>query len=462
MKEEKNKNYRVIKIKIKEGKYPEIFSMFKKASLVSTEIYNKALYVLRQNYTAHQKPEEEWSENEKDIHSKLITIEEMFDKNGELPWVIDHMKMYYFLRKYEAYFTEYKGQFPYSVLRAPYMLACQDFKSWQKGQKSYFKDPSKFKKRPKMPNYKEQGSASSFSINDMRDTLKVKNGKCFLKIPNCKEVIELSNYFEDIGKLKGIEIEFVDATTFLIRLLVEETKEYQQVNPLYHAGIDLGINNAMTFVSNCKQNESLIFNGKVLKTINQWYNKQYAKLAHENMNGHNMKDVVNTKTKRMERLTQKRNNCINDQIHKMSKAMIDYCLKNDIGTIVIGENKEWKQEAKIGKRNTQNFVQIPFEKLKSNIEYRAKRHGITVIRRDEAYSSKADYLSNDYMPNKYEKDFKGQYSGRRVMRGLYKSGIGERINADCNGAANILRKEFPDIVIPLANLQNVRKIKKFI
>lgn len=462
MKEENNKNYRVIKIKIKESKYPEVFSVFKEASLVSTEIYNKALYVLRQNYTAHQKSEKEWTENERDIHNKLIKVEQMFDKNGELPWSFTHKQMYYYLRKFENFFTDYKGHFPYSITRAPYMAACQDFKSWQKGQQSYFKDPSKFKKRPKMPNYKEQGSASSFSINDMRDTLKIKDGKCFLKIPNCKETIELSSYFEDIGKLKEIEVQSLDNTTFLIRLIVEETKEYQQVNPLYYAGVDLGINNAMTFVSNCKKNESLIFNGKILKTINQWYNKQYAKLAHENTNGHKAGDIVHAKTKRMEKLTQKRNNCIEDQIHKMSKKMIDYCLENDIGTIVIGENKEWKQEAKIGKRNTQNFVQIPFEKLKSNIEYRAKRHGIVVIKRDEAYSSKADYLSKDYMPEKYEKGFKGKYSGRRVMRGMYKSGTGEKINADCNGAANILRKEFPDVVIPLESLQNVRKIKKFI
>ena len=463
MKKEEKKNYGVVKIDITKDEYPEIFSMFETASLLSTEIYNKALFVLRNNYTAHQKEDrDKWSENEKEIYEKVAAIEKMHDKNGNIPWVIEHMKMYHYFKENETYFKDYAGILPYSIVHAPYRLACQDFKSWHKAQQAYFKDKSKFKKRPKMPNYKQDGVPSSFSIDDMRDTLKIKNEECFLKIPNCKKLIKLTDYFKTVGKIKGIQVERKNKKAFVIRLLLEEENNYKQVIPTYYAGIDLGVNNVMTMVSNSNAKESVIFNGRQLKTINQWFNKQLAKLYHENTNGHKVEEVEVKWTKRMEQLKNKRNNQIDDQIHKIAKTAINYCLENDIGTVVIGENVGWKQEANVGKKNTQNFVQIPFEKLKSNLEYRAARHGINIIRREESYTSKADYLANDIMPKEHNKDFDKKFSGKRVSRGMYNSSIGVKINADCNGAANILRKEFPNIVIPLESLQNVRKITKFI
>jgi putative transposase len=136
---------------------------------------------------------------------------------------------------------------------------------------------------------------------------------------------------------------------------------------------------------------------------------------------------------------------LQDYMHKASNQVIQYCLKNDIGKIVIGKNKDWKQNINIGKVNNQKFVNIPFESLISKIEYKAKNHNIEVILQEESYTSKSDALALDNLPKYNKKDNKKHsFLGKRVKRGLYQSSIGKLINADINGAINILRKAIGD------------------
>lgn len=461
----KNKNeipYRSVKIKIFKSKNPMVFEFFQEAGIWATEIYNRATYVLKTNYSAHQKHESEWTDEERDINQKLSSISKIANKDGSVPKIIDARQMHYYFSKFEPYKEIKPKYFPYMAIREPYERACHDVKSADEGKKSYEKNSKKFSGEPQFPKYKPEGEPILVRIHEIGKRVKKdKEGRCFFTIPNIKkEPIFLSNYFENTNEIKTIEAEKVDKETFLVRIVFEDN-EYKQVIPKYYAGIDLGVSNLMTVVSNCEKNESLIFNGRVIKSINQGYNKNLKKLYSQNTKGHQIKEGE-LQTKRMRRITEKRNNRIDDQIKKMSKILIDYCLENHIGTIVIGDNKMWKQKINIGRRNNQKFVNIPFEKLKKNIEYRAKRHGIKVIRREESYTSKADYLSKDYMPPKRTKDFVKNFSGKRKTRGMYESGTGVSINADCNGAANILRKEFPEIEISLESLQNVRKIKKVI
>ena len=197
-----------------------------------------------------------------------------------------------------------------------------------------------------------------------------------------------------------------------------------------YAAIDLGVNNLATVVSNVDSPK--IINGRPLKSINQYYNKQKAKLQAK------MDKEYGTskrkQTRREQSLTFKRNNKVNDYLHKTSRKIVNYLVSNNINTLFIGKNKEWKQNINIGKRNNQNFVNIPFYKLIQMLLYKCALEGITVKEIEESYTSKCSFLDDEEI-SKHE-----EYKGKRIKRGLFKTAGGNIINADVNGGLNILRK----------------------
>ncbi len=184
----------------------------------------------------------------------------------------------------------------------------------------------------------------------------------------------------------------------------------------------------LTSFNNIGENPFII-NGKIIKSINHYYNKKKAKL----MSYIGDKGVSN----RINRLSHKRECKINDYLYKSSREIINYCIKYKISTIIIGDNKNWKQNINIGKRNNQNFVSVPFSKLIQMISYKAEEVGIRVKTTEESYTSKIDHLANEEM-KKQEK-----YLGRRVKRGLFRSSLDIILNADVNGAIGIMRKVVP-------------------
>ena len=196
--------------------------------------------------------------------------------------------------------------------------------------------------------------------------------------------------------------------------------------------IDIGVNNFSTCYNNLGL-KPLIINGKIIKSINQYYNKKKSEIQNQLIKNHN-KYTSN----RLNNLTLKRNNKINDYLHKSSRFIVNYCRDNDISNIVVGYNKEWKQEINIGKRNNQNFVQIPHQKLIYNINYKGILDGTTLKKNEESYTSKCSALDLEPVM-KHE-----NYMGKRKHRGLFVSSNGTKINADLNGTLNILRKASPD------------------
>lgn len=192
-----------------------------------------------------------------------------------------------------------------------------------------------------------------------------------------------------------------------------------------YLGIDIGLDNLASCVSN--NGSCFIINGRPLKSINQYYNKRLAFLKSK------LKDNKQI-SKRIRLLTNKRNNKIKDYLHKASRILINHVVSNGINTIIIGHNKCWKQEINIGKRNNQNFVSIPFNMFISMISYKATLEGINVKIVEESYTSKCSFLDNERIC-KHE-----SYKGRRAKRGLFKTSFGKIINADINGAFNIIRK----------------------
>lgn len=212
-----------------------------------------------------------------------------------------------------------------------------------------------------------------------------------------------------------------------------EEKEFTNYDT--YASIDLGINNLMTLVMS-NNNKPIIINGRPCKSINQYYNKKKAKLQSQLERVNYVKS-----SKRLRRLTQKRNNKIKDYFHKSTTYLVNHLVDNQISTLVIGKSKDWKQDIKLLKKVKQNFVQLPFNKLIEMLTYKCQMYGIQVVIQEESYTSKSSYLDNDPIPN-YKKgnDETYRFSGKRIKRGLYQTSTKRLVNADINGACNILKK----------------------
>ena len=221
---------------------------------------------------------------------------------------------------------------------------------------------------------------------------------------------------------------------FEIQYTYEVEEVQRELNENNALGIDLGINNLCTCVTN--NGASFIIDGRKLKSINQYYNKINAKLQ-------SIKDKQKIKrtTLRQKRIARKRNNRIEDYLSKAARIIVNYCLNNDIGRIVLGYNEDFQRNSNIGSINNQNFVNIPYGKLRDKLIYLCKLYGIEFKLQEESYTSKASFFDGDKIPI-YDKENQKEYifSGKRIKRGLYQTSVGKLINADCNGALNILRK----------------------
>ena len=219
--------------------------------------------------------------------------------------------------------------------------------------------------------------------------------------------------------------------------VVYEIKENKLKQNQRVAAIDLGLNNLATVVTNDGDNPILI-SGKKIKSINQYYNKMTSKK--KSLLPYNV-----FTSKSLDRLWLKRNNKISYEIHKITKFLANYFDERDVSIVVIGNNSGWKNEINLGKRNNQNFVNIPYSKFINQLTYKCQMLGITVITREESYTSKASFLDYDEIPN-YKDEVKPKFSGKRIKRGLYRSAT-RIINADVNGAYNIMVKENPNYII---------------
>lgn len=217
----------------------------------------------------------------------------------------------------------------------------------------------------------------------------------------------------------------------VIEIIHETPKIDNELKIQNKLSIDLGLDNILSAIDHT--GSSFILNGKPLKSINQFYNKTKAKLQ-------SILEICNKKkiSKRLRYLSLKRSNRIKNCLHHYSKFIIQYCIQNQIQTIAIGYNKQWKTSINLGRRINQNFVNIPFKTLIDQIQYKATLNGINVKLHEESYTSKCDALALEKL-GKHE-----TYLGKRVKRGLFQSSVGKLINADINGAINIGRKVFGD------------------
>ena len=272
----------------------------------------------------------------------------------------------------------------------------------------------------------------------------------FVRLNGNKLIIPFSNGFKKTHKTIEItmppilldkkikEIRIIPkakARFFEIQYIYEAECIQRNLNPNNALAIDLGINNLVTAVSSTGR--SFIIDGRRLKSINQWFNKENARLQSIKDKQHFGKKTTN----RQKAIARDRNNKVNDYMNKVARKVIDFCIANDIGVLVAGYNEIFQRGSNIGKQNNQNFVNIPFGRLRDKLEYLCALNGIIFVKQEESYTSKASFWDKDVIPV-YNADNPKEYtfSGKRTHRGEYRTSNGRRFNADVNGALNILRK----------------------
>lgn len=291
--------------------------------------------------------------------------------------------------------------------------------------KAYKKNPSLFNGRPKIPKYRDKDGHSVCIFTNQQ--VKFKDG--FIHFPKQTNLKPLKTKVNNICQVRIIP----QATCFVIEVVYEsKTQPKYELDKSKFLALDPGLNNFVTSINNVGE-KPFIINGRVLKSVNQMFNKTKSKL---------MSYVGNKGTSnRINKLTFYRNNFIEDKLHKISRFIVNYCIEHKIGTIVIGKNKQWKDNINIGKKNNQNFISIPHAKSFDKIRYKAELAGIDVIENEESYTSKIDHLALEEMKKQ------GVYLGKRKHRGLFQSSTGKLINADVNGAIGIARKVFDNSVV---------------
>ena len=302
--------------------------------------------------------------------------------------------------------------------------------SFFKSIKDWSKHKDKYSGKPKLPNYKKKNGRNIYILTCNGAKLKgniIKFPKVFNGFQIKTKCIEHNNF------ISFQQVRIVPKNNYIVieviyRINIPNKKQNDNI-----LSIDIGIDNLATVVNNFNK-QSFIINGKGLKSINQYYNKKvsyYQQIA-KCMNNSNY-------TNKMYSITNKRNHKINDYIHKSSRYIIDYAKKNNVSTIIIGKNNNWKQKVKLSKKTNQNFVEIPFANFINKIIYKAEEYGIKVILTEESYTSGTSFLDNE-LPIKENYD-----KTRRIYRGLFKSNNNHLINADINGAYQIMKKVFPNV-----------------
>ena len=314
-------------------------------------------------------------------------------------------------------------------------LVNQNMTSWNKARKAYLKAPQKFTGKPKIPKYKPKGGKNIVIVDNQTAKLRA-NG--IVEIP-VMDSLKIKLQHKETNKIQQVRV-IPKNNTFVIEIVYKTNKviDYKEDNGRYLT-IDPGLDNAFTLASNVKGFKPVIINGRPLKSVNQYYNKQKARLTR-------IYDLSkqNRNTKRLNKLDFYRNQKMLKFAHEASKRIVEIALSHELNTIVIGKNKGQKRSSNMGKRINQNFIEIPHQKMIEMIEYKANLVGIVVIQANEAYTSQTSFLDNE-IPINQNGDKARKRKGlspvkRRVKRGLFKSNKGILINADVNGALQILRK----------------------
>ncbi|HST88983.1 MAG TPA: transposase [Ktedonobacterales bacterium] len=374
------------------------FAVIDQAAFASKNLYNAANYVVRQSF----------------IHDGVY---------------LDYHEMHRRMKDHEAY-----QALPAKVAQWVLRLLDKNWQSYFAARTAWEADPAKFLGHPKLPGYKDKRHGRNLLVYTTQA----------LSVPALRQGVIAPSMLGISVRTRQQphtvqQVRIIPRTGFYVVEVIYERELVQaKVDPALHAGVDIGLNNLATLTSDKPGFVPRIVNGRPVKSINQFYNKRRAEwqsLLGEAGDAHT--------SRRLERLTTTRTRRIDWYLHTASRRIIDLLVAEGIGTLCIGQNPLWKQQVNLGKRNNQNFVSVPHTRFIAMLTYKAALVGIQVHITEESYTSKASFLDADPLPV-YGDAVIPAFSGRRVKRGLYRAADGRHINADVNGAYNIIRKVAPD------------------
>jgi len=374
------------------------FAVLDTASFASKNLYNAALYEIRQSYIHH---------------GKYLNYNEIQRR----------------MQSHEAY-----KALPAKVSQQVLKQLDDAWTSFFEVCDAYKENPSKFTGRPKLPKYKDKAKGRNILVYTVQALSRPAMRDGLIRPSRLAITIETEHTVVD-------HVRIVPRNRYYVVEIVYTKKPVQaEVDPSFCVGIDLGVTNLAAIAANREGFVPRLVNGRLLKAWNQWYNKRM-KALRKKLPKHDRE----RETKQMERITNTRNRRVHQYLHTVSKRIIDFLVQQGVGTIIIGKNPLWKQEVNNGRRNNQNFVSIPHARFIEMLVYKAHLVGIQVEVQEESYTSKASFLDLDPIPvYNAARAEDPTFSGRRVKRGLYHASDGRCINADVNSAYNIVRKRRPD------------------
>ncbi|BAY61693.1 hypothetical protein NIES22_17600 [Calothrix brevissima NIES-22] len=337
---------------------------------------------------------------------------------------LNNAAIFHLVKHHESY-----SALPRKVSNQVLMVLHRNWKSFFEAQKSYKQNPSKFKGRPKLPKYKDKDKGRNIVIYELGAISKPLLTKGVIKLSQTE--ITFPTKASDVKEVRLIP----QCGQYVIEVVYSQDVKPQQLNQNWIAGIDIGLDNLAALTSNKSGFKPVLVNGRPLKSINQQYNKTKSHLQSQ-LKG-------NTKiSKRIQALTCKRNNRVDNYLHNASRWIINHLVNEGISTLVIGKNDQWKQEINLGTITNQNFVSIPHARFIEQLKYKAELVGMTVLINEESYTSASSFLDLDPIPV-YKEGVKHSFSGKRIKRAWYKSKNGKLIHADINASLNITRKVVP-------------------
>ena len=427
---------------VKPNHYRSLCEFADRNSALAKNLYNAALFRIRQTFTGWKKTS--WSSNEREVFLELANTKVAYPS-----LVIKQCLSYKALDKVMRVNRnpDFFAGLPMQTAQAVLKQAVSDFKNWLAALSDYGKHPDKYTGRPKMPKYKKSEQAT-FILTNQDAVIYPVHDKDGNPVPGCISLklpgMEKKDYpilygFTSDGRLKQVTVK--PFCGYYILSLVIESADIPVRNDLPNmAGLDFGTDNIAALA--CTDGSSVVFKGGAVLSENRWFAKKKADAVSDITRGH---EHMHAQSHHLDRLSLSHSFRNTNFMHQCSRKIIDWCTDHKVGVLVIGRNKNWKQSADMGKKNNQKFESVPHSQLLQLIEFKAMKAGIRVIEQEESYTSKADVSANDFMPvYGEESDRPCSFSGMRTKRGLYRTHEGYFINADCNGAANILRKAIPD------------------
>ena len=466
---------RTWKINIQPTKDAVLCDYFAENTTAAKCMYNVANFYIRNTMTGIRKSPEERTSHETEVLHYVFTgiqkanahsyevyckKQERYKKTGGMAGAVAMSKLKY---KVVPYPTRDEWFLSYTVLDAIFKYtdhptyrrmnshvnqnaikkAVKGWKSYFKSIKDYASHPEKYKARPRIPGYKHAAKMTA-AYTSQTAVFSCQDGHAYLKFVNHKQPVRIGkeSLYADMTYAKTEVKPQYGGYTILVTFKEDLVLPEVPKQPKRILGIDVGVSNLAAVANNFGDTPFLI-KGVALKSMNQKFNKQRAKLLSAVTKG---SDSTHSKkeTKQLQALSRKRDAFLRDFFYKTAWYLVRYAKEQRVDVIVIGHNEDQKQNICIGKQNNQNFVSIPFCLFIKILRNTAAKVGIPVADREESYTSKASLLDLDTIPT-YRKGNTQAYtfSGKRVHRGLYKTNSGCVINADINGAGNILRKEYP-------------------